>query len=138
VGRIFPGLNEMDECWEFGSLFCQSCGQFGRATLGGLREFWKLCKATVMKYDYPEGIPGHDKQEFKVFPDPAKNEITVEIPGLTVMSNLIIQNIAGQELSNQPVTGSSIQINISNLPDGIYFVRGVSDLKVETGKFLKN
>jgi Secretion system C-terminal sorting domain len=72
-----------------------------------------------------------------VFPNPANDKITIEISGKTNESNLAIVNIEGQELIKQKISNRKIQIDISNLPSGVYFVRLTNDKTVEVGKFIK-
>jgi hypothetical protein len=72
-----------------------------------------------------------------VFPNPAIDIITLEIPGETEESNLSVINIEGQEIITLLVTESKIIINIKDLPGGVYFVRLMGEKKVQVGKFVK-
>ena len=73
-----------------------------------------------------------------VFPNPAIDIITLEIPGETEESNLSVINIEGQEIITLPVTESKTIINIKGLPGGVYFVRVMGEKTVQVGKFVKN
>jgi hypothetical protein len=56
---------------------------------------------------------------------------------MTQGGNLTIVDIEGQELITRQITEPKTQIDISNLPSGVYFVRLINDKTVEVGKFVK-
>ena len=45
--------------------------------------------------------------------------------------------LSGQEIITRPITEPKTQIDINNLPSGVYFVRLTNDKTVEVGKFVK-
>jgi len=45
-------------------------------------------------------------------------------------------NIKGEQLITQQINQSKTQVDISSLPEGIYFVRLNSDKKISMGKFI--
>jgi hypothetical protein len=81
-------------------------------------------KATVMKYDSVfVGIKEQQKSKFSLYPNPATDKITIELSEAPKETTLSIVNLEGQELITSKITNPKTQINISNLPTGIYFVR---------------
>jgi hypothetical protein len=95
-------------------------------------------QATVMKYDSVyTGLNSHQQQKVSIYPDPATEKITIEISKAEKQSNLSIVNLEGQQLITSQITGPKTQIDISNLPSGVYFVRLTNDKTVEVGKFVK-
>ena len=78
----------------------------------------------------------------KVYPNPARNELTVEL--LTDMesnelSRFVIYSMMGEELLSVewPREGNKVNIDISNLPDGFYLYRAHSDgQNVQEGKIV--
>ena len=72
-----------------------------------------------------------------VFPNPATDKITVETSGASKGSCLAIVNIEGQQLITRQITEAKTQIDISDLPSGVYFVRVSSERTVSIGKFVK-
>jgi len=74
---------------------------------------------------------------YKIYPNPSSDKITIETSAKLTQSELSILNINGQELMTRQITEPLTQINISNLPNGIYFVRVTGDQKVHVEKFLK-
>lgn len=80
------------------------------------------------------------KHQWKVFPNPAKNNLRVE--DLTFKSgNLEIIDLTGRILAHYaPGNANSISLNIESLEKGIYFLRYSNQFGelVSTKKFLKN
>lgn len=65
--------------------------------------------------------------EFSVYPNPAKNQITVDFSSTNnKSSNLIISDLLGKTVKEFSVNSSNginrIDINLNNLNDGIYFI----------------
>jgi photosystem II stability/assembly factor-like uncharacterized protein len=73
----------------------------------------------------------------KIYPNPASDKITVEISSNPSKSELSILNINGQELITGQITESRTQLDISNLSEGVYFVRLTGEKTVQLGKFVK-
>jgi hypothetical protein len=95
-------------------------------------------KATVMKYDSVfVGIDEPQKSRLLIYPNPATDKITIEISGIAIKSQLSIMNLNGQEVIIRQITEPKTQINISNMPSGVYFVRVTNDKTVEIGKMIK-
>jgi hypothetical protein len=95
-------------------------------------------KATVMKYDSVYiGIIEKQKPRISLYPNPATDKITIETYAIPTQSQLSIMNLNGQELITRTITEPKTQINISNLPNGVYFVRVTNDRTVEVGKIVK-
>jgi hypothetical protein len=69
-----------------------------------------------------------------IYPNPASDELTIESPATGVLS---ILNLNGQQLLIQEITGPKTQLDISNLPFGVYLVKLVGEKGVQVGKFVK-
>ena len=74
------------------------------------------------------------KPALSISPNPASTHITIETPP---PSQLSILNLNGQELLKQTTTEPKTVIDISTLPNGIYFVKVTGDKAVGVGKFMK-
>jgi hypothetical protein len=95
-------------------------------------------KVTVMKYDSVYiGINEQQESRLFLYPNPAIDKITIEIPAVPANSQLSIMNLDGQELITHQITQPTTTIDVSNLPSGVYFVRLTNDKTVEVGKFIK-
>lgn len=65
------------------------------------------------------------KMEFSVYPNPAADQITINLQDIQNLSNSILSvyNIQGQMLLQQSIHEQQTEINISQLPQGIYFTK---------------
>lgn len=78
-----------------------------------------------------------EENSINIYPNPASNLIIIENKGRTKECSMIILNIKGQECWRQNLAKHQTEINISDLPGGIYFVKLISDSVVETRKIVK-
>lgn len=69
---------------------------------------------------------------FSIFPNPAKDLITVNIPETWINPQLEIWNLCGQKITGQNLKGQSVQVDISSVSDGIYFISIIG----EQGKYI--
>jgi len=77
-------------------------------------------------------------KKLRIFPNPSTNIINIETSGMPAIGQLSITNLNGVTLRAQEVMQSITKIDISNLPNGIYFVRVTNDKTVEVGKLVKH
>jgi hypothetical protein len=79
------------------------------------------------------------KRTIIIYPNPSSTTITVELSRTLTIKNAIltINTMSGQQLITRQITEPKTQIDISNLPQGVYFVRLTNDRTVEIGKFVK-
>jgi trimeric autotransporter adhesin len=100
--------------------------------------------STIVQVDVINGSMGIKNQgeaisPMKIYPNPAKNIISVSSNQFASNSQIKIIDLLGNEVLNQkPETkNQSTQIDISKLQDGIYFVQFQSNGKICTAKFVK-
>jgi len=93
--------------------------------------------------DQSEGIKefGYDYIQSKVFPDPVSDNLNIELENKTsLIYQLTITDTKGNIVkSSTTVKSSSLNINIKDLPSGIYFynLTNTTDKKYTSGKFIK-
>lgn len=75
------------------------------------------------------------KDQVKLYPNPANSYVNVDLPA---NSELRVINMTGQEVAYQRSTSTSEKLEVSNLPDGIYFVQVIRDADMATIKLVKN
>jgi uncharacterized repeat protein (TIGR03803 family) len=80
------------------------------------------------------GIQAINTNPVNIYPNPANDKITVETSGTGYLS---IQDLDGQVLITQQLTKPIVQIDISSLPVGVFFVRLNNEKTVSTWKFIK-
>ena len=90
-----------------------------------------------MKYDYPTRINEPHDNGFSVYPNPATSEITIETSKLCTAIHLTIMTVDGQKIITRQITEPKTQLDISNLPCGVYCVRVTENMNVTMGKFVK-
>lgn len=73
----------------------------------------------------------------KIYPNPTRDILTIEISVNLNKSELSILTTNGQQLLTYPITKLKTQLDISNLPGGIYFVRLSGDQLIRMEKFVK-
>jgi hypothetical protein len=83
---------------------------------------------------FPAGVNNvnSNKPTFSIFPNPAYDYLT--ITSTNIITQLTITNPLGQTISSQQPHTESTQIDVSNLPAGVYFLR-VNNTEVR--KFVK-
>jgi hypothetical protein len=101
------------------------------------QDYANLYNTTVMYYNAPAGINEHLFSQVTMYPNPATDKITVETSATLPHTRLSILNMTGQQLITQEVTESITQIDLANLPGGVYFVRISNDKMFVTEKMVK-
>lgn len=88
---------------------------------------------------FPVGFPelSSGSIKMKIYPNPALAKITIETYPSPAKCQLSVMNLSGQQLLTYQITDPKTQLDISNLPGGVYFVRMTCDETVEMGKFIK-
>jgi len=83
------------------------------------------------------GIEERNGERLCIYPSPAKEKITIELPALSGNTRLSIINVNGVEFIRRPITEPKTKIDVSNLPTGVYFIRVQNDRTIEVGKIVK-
>ena len=89
---------------------------------------------------FPVGLSdaSYKSGTLKIYPNPSSKTIYIETSSTTATCRqLLIINTSGQHLITRQITTLKTQLDISTLPQGVYFVRLTSDKSVATGKFIK-
>lgn len=76
-----------------------------------------------------------DTNELSVYPNPVQNNLT--ITNISTIDSVTIFSILGQEVKSQKVNALKVEINTSELSNGIYFVKVIADGKEKTVKIVK-
>lgn len=80
------------------------------------------------------GIDENEANAIRVFPNPATNMINVEAQGFEQYE---LVNMLGQTVKSNRLANGQANINVSNLSNGVYFVRLINGSNVETIKVVK-
>ncbi len=74
----------------------------------------------------------------RVYPNPTHDRIRVETSDPLPRITLVVINPGGEEVLSLTISKSSTDIDISNLPSGVYCLRLIGRTTVETRKILKD
>jgi ligand-binding sensor domain-containing protein len=75
--------------------------------------------------------------QLTVFPNPAKNHITIESGDLSRNTFLSIFTVNGEKAIERQLSENETQIDISTLPRGVYLVRLQNGLTTRVGKMIR-
>ena len=73
--------------------------------------------------------------ELKIFPNPASSKLIIE--NSIANSQIIISDILGKDIITEEITNNIIQIDISGLEDGMYFIKAITGKGAVIRKFIK-
>ncbi|MEP7092517.1 MAG: T9SS type A sorting domain-containing protein, partial [Flavobacterium sp.] len=79
------------------------------------------------------------KNNVEMYPNPVENELTVSALN-ELISEVIISDSAGKIVKKQSFLSQNAveKINVSNLTQGLYFVKVISDKNTYVSKLIKN
>lgn len=90
---------------------------------------------------YPVGLKDHSSKDFqniRIFPNPAYDILNIDVAILNGNSSkLKILNSLGQIVREEKIQNSKSQINVSQLPIGIYYLKIQNDTQTITRKIIK-
>jgi len=72
---------------------------------------------------------------FSIVPNPATNNVTISAKGN--FTNIEVLSFLGQVVLTQTNVGNNVTLDISNFPNGVYFVRITSETETSVKKFVK-
>jgi len=88
------------------------------------------------------GIKDFDVASFSLYPNPVSSSLTVRMSQLTSVASLTITDVLGQELHSIKIDTRKVseeyKMDLSSIPNGIYFVVIESDAKQIVKRFVKN
>jgi hypothetical protein len=77
------------------------------------------------------------ENEITIIPNPSNDKITISLPAKISNNLLSIFNVSGEKVMERQLTDNEIQLDISALPRGVYFVMLQNEKMVEVGKMVK-
>ncbi len=82
------------------------------------------------------GVAEEDQRRISIHPNPARGQVTVEVPGCQEDGIISILAPSGQEVATEALRGSHAILDVSTLPGGVYFVRIRTASFTETRKLV--
>lgn len=89
-------------------------------------------------YATPASLNNSELLNFSVYPNPFKDNVTVNIPNLITEAQLSIYSVNGQLLSLLKTQETTTIIKNENLDKGVYFIKIATDKKSKIIKLIKN
>jgi photosystem II stability/assembly factor-like uncharacterized protein len=83
------------------------------------------------------GIENISNDHFQIYPNPTAGLVTIETAETVSNCQLFLINLNGQKLIHQTITKPKTLLDLSTLPQGIYFVKIVDDKMVKVAKVVK-
>ena len=83
------------------------------------------------------GLDDFLASEIKVFPNPVKTNLNIEITNNTESIALDLFDVSGKLVLQKSITNEAISLNMKNLPRGVYFLKVSSSEKTGTYKIVK-
>ena len=109
-------------------------GLFINSTGTGICTFGQFSIQVNVYYTTPTGIETvNSKSQVNIFPNPVSNYLNIS---LSSSSEITVTNLLGQQQVVVGKSGVKEQLDVSNYPNGIYFIRAQSGTEVNQAKFL--
>ena len=101
--------------------------------------FPKIITFIITKGNLATPVIAQAPTEVSLYPNPASNEVNVVYGSNTDVKNIAIYNIIGKVMAVFKVGDNSANLNIENIPSGVYFARLINSQGevVVTKKFTK-
>lgn len=75
--------------------------------------------------------------KFRIFPNPVKDKLSIEIAVLQSVSKAYIMNLNGQIMGEISLLNSNM-VDVSYLSKGVYFIKIMNSTGSYVSKFIKN
>lgn len=84
------------------------------------------------------GISESRLLSFNMFPNPASDEVNIQLPTGTEKAKVSVFDYVGRLVSTQTVTPNNSKVNVSSLSSGMYLIRVSTDDKIGAQRFIKS
>ena len=115
---------------------CTYCHNIGFDSLGNVVTKLSSGFNLVVLPQGPTGISQNESSMFEVYPNPVKDILTVKSTSLTAEISVYIYSVNGEKVIEENNTGL-LQLNLSQLKQGMYFARIVNGSVIENVKLIK-
>lgn len=88
------------------------------------------------------GVLSNGKEEklldFTMFPNPSTDFVNIQLPNGLDAADVAIYDYRGRQIQTRKVTQSDNRLDVSNISNGVYIIRVLSDNKIGAQRFVKN
>ncbi len=71
--------------------------------------------------DQPFSVPGENRDELRVYPNPAADYVQVELPGAEI-TRLVLHDLQGRVVRMSEVTRGTVVLSVEGIPQGLYLL----------------
>lgn len=97
---------------------------------------WFECQ--LPEYQFLNGLDDHlTNLKLQIFPNPATNYLTLNLPASTAVYNVLIFDDKGSIVYQKEINHSQNRINIEELITGLYFIQLITNQSLASAKFSK-
>jgi hypothetical protein len=124
----------------YGMIFMLADEQYYRSMLFASSNAPEVNKRPVIEICYKKNTAIQElklNNSITLYPNPASDNITVEIASLAKTQTISIYNIQGQLLIQQPMMQAKTNIDISAFSKGLYFLKVENEKSIAVKKFVK-
>lgn len=94
--------------------------------------------SAILIVHHSTGVKTLTAESINIFPNPAHDNITVQLPSGVNNGNIELLNGIGQLVSEKMITGKNVTFDLGQLPDAIYILKIAGDEGVIYKKVIKN
>src|SRR5690606_5224730 len=84
------------------------------------------------------GTEQYQTTDFKIFPNPGRSDIKIELPNYKDNMQVRIFNILGEKIFDKNISSTHLLLDISQWSNGIYMVQLNAENTSVTKRFVKN
>ncbi|MFY0629366.1 MAG: T9SS type A sorting domain-containing protein [Flavobacteriaceae bacterium] len=84
------------------------------------------------------GVRERELLSFNMFPNPASEEVNIQLPTGTPEAKVSVFDYVGRLVSSQTVTTSNPKVDVTDLSSGMYLIRVTTSDKVGAQRFIKS
>ena len=85
-----------------------------------------------------EGVENNKAGKFAIYPNPSNGILEVRLPASAAKQTISVFDINGKEVLKTNMSSSYKQLDLSNLPNGLYYIRFKEGARVKFEKFIIN
>jgi hypothetical protein len=83
------------------------------------------------------GIEETEQSAFTLYPNPARDYLTITTPQTKIESFVTMYNVNGREMLKKQISGNVTKIDIRSFANGVYIVKLIQGNAVEVRKIVK-
>lgn len=135
---IQKSYKDFNDSWPVNSWEITEAGIYTNAAY--VRMLSKFCSTGCVTSTGISNLKQHTPTNLKLYPNPAGNKLYISFNNETTTSNCSIYSVTGQQLETKEYSTKGInviELNISHLASGIYFVELQNESGRKVAKFIK-